>query len=69
MGEVIPARAGVTGKERLDHFQRAARELPVDVPVNVILLAMEGDPQAAPAFWWLALKTGGSMLAPAEDWP
>jgi hypothetical protein len=69
MGEVLPARAGVTGRERLDHFQRAARELPVDVPVNVILLAMEGDPQAAPAFWWLALKTGGSMLAPAEDWP
>jgi hypothetical protein len=69
MGEVIPPRSGVTGKERLDHFQRAVRELPVDVPVNVILLAMEGDPQAAPAFWWLALKTGGSMLAPAEDWP
>lgn len=69
MGEVIPARAGVTGKERLDHFRRAARELPVSVPVNIILLAMEGDPQAAPAYWWLALETGGSMMAPAEDWP
>ncbi|HEU4619490.1 MAG TPA: VWA domain-containing protein [Gammaproteobacteria bacterium] len=69
MGEVLPARQGVTGKERLDHFQRAVRELPVDVPVNIILLAMEGDPQAAPAYWWLALKTGGSMLAPSEDWP
>jgi hypothetical protein len=30
---------------------------------------MEGDPSAAPAFWVLALRTGGSMLAPAEDWP
>jgi hypothetical protein len=45
------------------------RELPINVPVNVILLAMEGDPLAAPAYWTLALRTGGSMLAPAEDWP
>ncbi|HET7131661.1 MAG TPA: VWA domain-containing protein, partial [Gammaproteobacteria bacterium] len=60
---------GVSGRERLDHFQRAVRELPVGVPVNTILFAMEGDPKAAPAFWMLALRTGGSMLAPADDWP
>jgi hypothetical protein len=69
MSEILPPRGGVTGKERLRHFERAVRELPVSVPVNTILLAMEGDPQAAPAYWWLALSTGGSMLAPAEDWP
>jgi hypothetical protein len=69
MGEIVPARQGVTGRERLDHFNRAVRQLPVGVPVNVILFAMEGDPTAAPAFWRLALQTGGSMLAPAEDWP
>jgi hypothetical protein len=68
MGEIVPTRPGVTGKERLDHFNRAARDLP-GAPINVILFAMEGDPRAAPAFWWLALRTGGSMLAPAEDWP
>ena len=39
------------------------------VPVNTILLAMEGDPNAAPAYWVLALGTGGSLLAPADDWP
>ncbi|HVY64344.1 MAG TPA: vWA domain-containing protein [Gammaproteobacteria bacterium] len=69
MGEVVPTRAGVTANERLDHFNRAVRQLPNGVPVNVILFAMEGDPQAAPAYWVLALRTGGSMLAPAEDWP
>ena len=69
MGEVLPAREGVTSRERLEHFNRAVRQLPLGVPVNVILFAMEGDPQAAPAFWTLALRTGGSMLAPAEDWP
>ena len=69
MGEIVPTRGGVTAGERLDHFNRAVRQLPNGVPVNVILFAMEGDPQAAPAYWVLALRTGGSMLAPAEDWP
>ncbi len=69
MGSVAPSRPGVSGRERAQHFERAIRELPVNVPVNVILLAMEGDPLAAPAYWLLALRTGGSMLAPAEDWP
>jgi hypothetical protein len=64
MGETIPARAGVTGRERQGHFTRAARQLPFNAPVNVILYAMEGDPQAAPAYWWMALSTGGSMMAP-----
>jgi hypothetical protein len=69
MGEITPARAGVTGRERQGHFNRAVRELPFNVPVNVILYALEGDPQAAPSYWWLALSTGGSMMAPSEDWP
>jgi len=69
MGEIVPTRAGVTSRERVDHYNRATRQLPVGVPVNVILFPMEGDPWAAPAYWELALKTGGSMLAPSEDWP
>ncbi len=69
IGEVAPMKAGVTGRERMGHFNRAVRDLPFNVPVNVILYAMEGDPQAAPAYWWLALRTGGSMMAPSEDWP
>jgi von Willebrand factor type A domain len=69
MGEVTPTRPGVTSRERIDHFNRAVRQLPLGVPINVILFAMEGDPAAAPAFWILALRTGGSMLAPSEDWP
>jgi hypothetical protein len=68
MGEVRTSRSGVTAKERADHFARATRLLP-GAPVNTILLAMEGDPAAAPAYWLLAIRTGGSMLAPAEDWP
>jgi hypothetical protein len=69
MGEVIPSRPGVTGRERLRHFERAIREVPINVPVNVLLYAMEGDPNAAPGYWELALRTGGSMMAPSTDWP
>jgi hypothetical protein len=69
MGDVLPTRQGVTARERLDHFQRAVRQAPIGVPINVILFAMEGDPAAAPAYWLLSLRTGGSLLAPSEDWP
>lgn len=69
MGDVTPTRAGVSSKQRVDHFLRAVRELPVGVPVNIILFPMEGDPHAAPRYWQLALVTGGSLLAPSEDWP
>jgi signal transduction histidine kinase len=68
-GEVIPARAGVTGRERLNHFDRAMRNAPFNVPMNIILFPMEGDPLAGPAYWTLALRSGGSMMAPSEDWP
>ena len=69
MGDVMPTRPGVNAADRLDHFNRAIRQLPVGVPINVIMFAMEGDPQAAPAYWLLSLRTGGSLLAPSEDWP
>lgn len=69
MGEMVPNRSGVTGRERMEHFQRAARIIPRTVPINVLLYAMEGDPLAAPAYWALTLQTGGSLLQPSEDWP
>ncbi|MDX1561448.1 MAG: VWA domain-containing protein [Gammaproteobacteria bacterium] len=69
MGEVYPNRSGVSGRERVDHFNRARRGLPRGVPINVLLYALEGDPLSAPAYWTLALETGGSMMAPSEDWP
>ena len=69
MGEILPTRRGVRADERLDHFNRAVRLLPSNVPVNVILFPMEGDPDAAPAYWLVNIRTGGSMMAPSEDWP
>jgi hypothetical protein len=59
----------VSGEQRLRFFEAAVAALPKGVPVNVILLPMEGDPLAAAAYWRLAQLSRGSFLSPAEDWP
>jgi hypothetical protein len=62
-------RYRVSGEERLRIFGKALDMLPRDIPVNVILLPLEGDPAAAAAYWQLAQTTRGSFLSPAGDWP
>ena len=59
----------VDGDGRMKLFQKAIGKLPAGIPVNVILLPMEGDPMAPAAYWTLARRTGGSFLSPARDWP
>ena len=38
-------------------------------PVNIILLALEGDPQAAPLYWSWAASTKGILFSPKAGWP
>ncbi|MBV1878096.1 MAG: VWA domain-containing protein [Pseudomonadales bacterium] len=65
-----PATSGlIKSRQRVRLFSSAMDELPLDIPVNVILFPMEGDPIAAPSFWRLAQITGGSLLSPSKDWP
>lgn len=59
----------ISADERLQIFNDAIRSIPKTIPVNTILLPMEGDPTAAGAFWLLALMTQGSFLTPTRDWP
>ena len=61
--------ATITGKQRLNLFTRAVKQVPGSVPINVILAPLEGDPEAAFAYWRLAMSTDGSFLIPSEDWP
>ena len=69
-GSSSKARRGtVTAPQRLKLFNRSTQKLPRGLPINVILLPIEGDPMAASAFWKLALATSGSMLSPPDDWP
>ncbi len=68
-GTSAPRSATVTGRQRMALFEDAAAQVPPQLPVNVILFPMEGDPSASAAYWSLAQNTGGAYLAPSEDWP
>lgn len=39
------------------------------VKTNVVLLPLEGDPQAAALYWQWASFTGGTFISPAGTWP
>ncbi len=69
LGRKKPRNNTVSGKQRLELFEQAVDALPRGIPVNVILLPMEGDPAAAAAFWQLGISSGGAFLSPSRDWP
>jgi len=68
-GAQPPTKKLADGDDRLRFFERAIAALPKKLPVNTILLPMEGDPQAPYMFWSLAKSTQGSFMAPSRDWP
>jgi hypothetical protein len=68
-GRSKPLSTTVSSDKRLDHFEKAVRSLDAKIPVNTILLPMEGDAWAAAAFWQLAIQSNGSFLTPSRDWP
>ncbi|HAT57984.1 MAG TPA: VWA domain-containing protein [Gammaproteobacteria bacterium] len=59
----------ITPKDRMDLFEDAIKGLPNNVPVNVVLMPLEGDPSASAAYWQLAQITRGSFITPSKDWP
>lgn len=68
-GRSKPLGNTVSSKKRLSYFYKALDELPKGIPVNTILFPMEGDRQAALAFWKLTTTSRGSMMSPSKDWP
>ena len=68
-GATPPRGNKVSGQERQKLYAQAVRQLPGRIPVNIILVPMEGDPMAAAAFWQLAQVTRGALLMPSRDWP
>jgi len=69
MGVGPSRKSTINSRDRVELFTSALNLLPYESPVNVILFPMEGDPLAGPSYWRLAQITGGSFLAPPEDWP
>jgi hypothetical protein len=59
----------ISEDERKALFADAIRGLRKGIPINTLLLPMEGDPSAAAAFWQLAIMTQGSFITPSGDWP
>lgn len=55
--------------DRLELFNDAVEKLPRNIPVNIILMPLEGDPSAAAAFWQLAQVSRGTLISPSRDWP
>jgi hypothetical protein len=68
-GSSPPRGSKVSGRDRQKLYREAIKELPRNVPVNIILAPMEGDPMAASEFWQLAQVSRGSFMSPSRDWP
>jgi len=69
LGEKSPKGSTVSGRQRLSIFYRAMDLILPGIPVNTMLLPLEGDTQAAGAFWGMAIATRGAFVTPARDWP
>jgi hypothetical protein len=68
-GATPPRGNTISGRERQKLYRQAVKLLPRNVPVNIILAPMEGDPMAASEFWQLAQVSRGSFMSPSRDWP
>ena len=68
-GSRAPSGNKISGQARLKLYRDAVKQLPRNVPVNIILAPMEGDPMAASEFWQLAQVSRGSFMSPSQDWP
>jgi hypothetical protein len=68
-GESAPRAKTVSGRQRLNLFSDAVDRLPKQIPMNIIMFPMEGDPMASAAYWNVARATGGAFISPSWDWP
>lgn len=59
----------IAPRDRLELYEESLENMLQGIPVNIILMPIEGDPSAAGAFWELALITQGTLLSPSKDWP
>jgi hypothetical protein len=68
-GKGKPTRKYVDVEMRERLFDEAARALPPNLPIDVILLPMQGDRPAPHRFWAMARDSGGTFMMPSADWP
>ena len=68
-GKTTGLRRYVDSGARMRLFDEAVGQLPDRVPIDTILLPMNGDTQAAHRFWHLSRLTDGTLMMPSKDWP
>jgi hypothetical protein len=60
----------ISGECRVKLFRQTVQDSsPGGVKVNVVLLPIEGDPDAINEYWGWAAQTGGLVISPAVSWP
>lgn len=60
----------ISGECRVRLFQQTVSESSRQgTKVDVILLPLEGDPDAVNQYWVWAATTGGLLISPASNWP
>ena len=60
----------ISGECRVKLFRQTIQDSGLrGVKVNVILLPIEGDPDAVNEYWAWAALSGGLVISPAENWP
>ncbi len=60
----------ISGECRVKLFRQTIQDSRLrGVKVNVILLPIEGDPDAANEYWSWTGSTGGLIISPAANWP
>jgi hypothetical protein len=69
MQDATTSRRTISGRERFALHTQAIRDIPSGVPINTLLFPMEGDYDAAVAYWALAYTSGGSFVSVSRDWP
>ncbi len=60
----------ISGECRVKLFRQTIQDSGLrGVKVNVILLPIEGDPDAVNEYWAWAAQSGGLVISPAVNWP
>lgn len=60
----------ISGECRVKLFRQTIKDSNLaGIKVNVILLPIEGDPDASNEYWGWAALSGGLMISPAVNWP
>ncbi|WP_446830141.1 VWA domain-containing protein [Candidatus Foliamicus sp.] len=69
-GASPPSRVGwADQRARVRHFERAVRDLPPRIPVNVLFYPLDGDPAATGYYWMMTSRSRGSFVSVSRDWP